>query len=105
MNYENRMTAEQKGLVLFTKADALHHVTKCANMARQCFAAIVSLPHTNENGEAVVHGCNNIMQAAAERWLESGRPLLAYLDRDTIDDIERVHGVSFSRLRPIENKA
>lgn len=53
------------------------------DLAREAEAAIVRLPHTNERGDSVVHGCNKGMSFIAGRYLliaEEYRTLLPTRD-------------------------
>jgi hypothetical protein len=102
MNFNDHMTDQQAMLVTLTRSIASNQVAQAYHMARECFDAIVPLPHTNEQGESVVHGCNNAMQATAERWLESARPFLAYLEEDEIEQLRTKYQVCGRLLKNLK---
>jgi hypothetical protein len=103
MKFADNYTDEQARFIALTKNLARQKVEQAYEMARECYDAIVPLPHTNEKGNAVLHGCNQNMHSTAIRWLESASPFLAFLDEDTIEHLRDKYKVCARRIKNLKD--
>jgi len=69
MNTYKNSTAEQAVIVSNYNKLIVDFLTKFKALQRRAEAAVVSLPAINEQGEAVVHGCNKVMHQIHDNYV------------------------------------
>lgn len=68
-NIQNRMTDAQLSVLAKASSEvALAKFKEYIDLSREAARAIVQLPHTNERGVSVVHGCNKDMDFIAGQY-------------------------------------
>jgi len=68
--YEDKLTDAQKAVFADFNQHSKAEVDLCIEKMTLAVNAIVPLPHVNEQGNKVIHGCNMAMRGIANYWYE-----------------------------------
>jgi len=77
-----RMTNRQRAAYEKAKKVAADAAAQMHEIAEECYAARVNLPHQNEQGLNVIHGCNVIMGDLHNMFEQMSRDLNRWVPKD-----------------------
>ena len=97
MDYRDEMTNAQRGLMDWAAQDAINCIHTMLTAAKALSGAVVSLPHINEQGASVTHGCNKTVKRQSATFVEVAVTLLYTLDNSLADEICEMHGFRRSK--------
>ncbi len=102
--YGNKMTQAQMVAWDEYQNGLMDEVGYCLGLAKKARDAIVSLPHTNEEGEQVVHGCNIATLRSVSYWIARAKLASSNLagsvdgpdERLEVDKLCKEHGIDLN---------